>query len=165
MTPELGRSRAEHAQEVLTATEGAPPAAGAAGAAASRSPLNTVNGPRTVVQAHRGSVYAPFIPPAKHVPAGAERGHAGGAPDAPQKPRKSPAQRVMERAGRDGGAARPKATKAPKEAPAAPPPPPLCDFERQREENMARNAAVIAGLGIAPLVPTATGRKRKGAPK
>jgi hypothetical protein len=158
-TPELCRSRAEGAHQDAPA-DGADGADGAVGAAAKQAPLQPINGDRTDVHAPRGSVYAPFIPPAK-VPAG---GRGSAAPDA--APRKTPAERAAERAMRNNGAARAKAPKerqAPTERLAAPP---LTDFERQREENITRNAAMIAGLGITPLVPPEAGaRKRKATAK
>ena len=160
-TPELFRSRAEGAHEDAPA-DGADGADGAVVAAAKQAPLQPINGDRTGVHAPRGSVYAPFIPPAK-APVG---GRGSTAPDA--APRKTPAERAAERAVRNNGAARAKAPKerqAPTERLAALAPP-LTDFERQREENIARNAAMVAGLGIAPLVPPEAGaRKRKATAK
>jgi hypothetical protein len=160
-TPELFRRRAEGAYEDAPA-DGADGADGAVVAAAKQAPLQAINGDRTCVHAPRGSVYAPFIPPAK-APVG---GRGSTAPDA--APRKTPVERAAERAVRNNGAAR---AKAPKER--RPPTerlaalaPPLNDFERQREENIARNAAMVAGLGIAPLVPPEAGaRKRKATAK
>ena len=101
-TPELFRSRAEGAHEDAPA-DGAVGADGAVVAAAKQAPLQPINGDRTCVRAPRGSVYAPFIPPAK-APAGGST-----APDA--APRKTPAERAAERAMRNNGAARAKAPK------------------------------------------------------
>lgn len=161
-TPELFRSRAEGAYEDAPA-DGADGADGAVVAAAKQAPLQAINGDRTGVHAPRGSVYAPFIPPAK-APVG---GRGNTAPDA--APRKTPVERAAERAVRNNGAARAKAPKerqAPTERLALALAPPLTDFERQREENIARNAAMVAGLGIAPLVPPEAGaRKRKATAK